>query len=499
MSLVQIILVGLYSFFLLFIFAYSLMQANLVVNYVRSRGWRKKRDLQELDLTADDLPMVTIQLPVYNELYVVERLIDSITEFKYPTDRFEIQVLDDSNDETVDIIAKKVAQVQQMGIDIQHVRRADRKGFKAGALAYGMTLAKGEFIAIFDADFVPKPEFLIRTLSYFQNKEVGVVQTRWEHINRDYSILTRMQAFGLDAHFSVEQGGRNAAGHFINFNGTAGIWRKTTIEDAGGWESDTLTEDLDLSYRAQMKGWQFIFLEGVGSPAELPAAMNALKTQQFRWTKGAAECAKKNLWSVITSKELSFSTKLHGTFHLMNSFLFICIISTALLSVPMLQIKASVAEFDEIFRYGAIFLFSTLLLSIFYWFGTLNEDDNTSISFLKFLVKFPIFLSISMGLSLHNAIAVMEGYIGRKTPFIRTPKFNIQKNSDTWRKNKYLTSSINLMSVLEAILALYFLGAVVFGIWIGDWGLLPFHIMLFGGFTTVSLYSFNHSRNLAGA
>ncbi|MCL4130542.1 UNVERIFIED_CONTAM: hypothetical protein GTU68_034570 [Idotea baltica] len=283
--------------------------------------------------------MVTIQLPVFNELYVVERLIDTVVLIDYPLGKMEIQVLDDSTDESFDIAATKVAEWKAKGVNIKHVKRPERIGFKAGALAYGLELAEGEFTAIFDADFVPDPTFLQRTLPQFKDDKVGVVQTRWEHLNEDYSLLTRLQAFGLNAHFSIEQGGRNASSHFINFNGTAGVWRNTCIAEAGGWESDTLTEDLDLSYRAQLKGWKFVYKEKIGSPAELPAAMTALKNQQYRWTKGAAECAVKNLPRVFANKEMTFGSKIHALFHLLSSFVFVCVIATAVLSVPLLFVK----------------------------------------------------------------------------------------------------------------------------------------------------------------
>lgn len=247
---------------------------------------KRKSSIQHPPLSFE-FPLVTVQLPIYNELYVVERLIDAVCLFEYPKNRLEIQVLDDSTDETVSIIAQKVRLYKAQGFDIQHIRRSSRDGFKAGALAYGLTAAKGEFIAIFDADFIPHPDFLTTTIPHFENATVGVVQTRWVHLNESYSLITQLQAFGLDGHFIVEQGGRNAAGHFINFNGTAGVWRKSCILDAGGWSAQTLTEDLDLSYRAQLRGWQFVYLENVETPAELPATMPALKSQQYRWMKGA--------------------------------------------------------------------------------------------------------------------------------------------------------------------------------------------------------------------
>ncbi len=486
----------LYGIALLFIFFYSLIQINLVYNYVRRRK-RRKAMAQWSEMHDADLPMVTVQLPVYNELYVVQRLIDSVAEFDYPVDKLEIQVLDDSDDETVDVIAEKVAEWKAKGRDIVHFRRPVRQGFKAGALAEGLVESKGEFVAVFDADFLPKKEFLRMTVPYFQDEKVGVVQTKWEHINRSYSWLTRLQAFGLDAHFSIEQTGRNVSGHFINFNGTAGIWRKSCINDAGGWQSDTLTEDLDLSYRAQLRGWQFHYLEEFGSPAELPAAMNALKTQQFRWTKGAAECTRKNLMKVLRAGHLNWSTKLHAIFHLMNSAVFLSILMITLLSVPVIVLKNQHTEYESLFNYAGFFLISLVFLAFFYFTSIRNQEDDRSFfgALGAFLVEFPLFLSVSMGLSLHNAIAVIEGYIGRKTPFIRTPKFNITDRDDKWQNNKYLVSSVSMLTIFEALFTLYAALGIFFAFKYNDFGLLPYHVMLLFGFGYVTISSVVHSRS----
>jgi len=322
-----------------------------------------------------------------------------------------------------------------------------------------------------------------------------MVQSRWEHLNREYSILTRLQAFALDAHFTVEQGGRNAGNHFINFNGTAGIWRVKTIRDAGGWSADTLTEDLDLSYRAQLKGWKFVFLESLGSPAELPAAMNALKTQQYRWNKGAAECARKNLGKVLRSKSVSGGTKIHAFFHLMNSGVFVAILGCAILSIPVLYFKNTQSGLSYLFAFGALLLLSLLILGLYY-FASMKKRGNLLQNIIRFVFWFPFFLSVSMGMSLHNALAVLAGYAGRKTPFIRTPKQGLITGKDVWRGKKYLSSVINPMTILEGLLALYFAG----GIWLQwhyrDFGLLPLHLMLLIGFGLVFYWSVKHS--LAG-
>lgn len=372
-----------------------------------------------------------MQLPVFNELYVVERLIDSITNLDYPRDRFEIQVLDDSTDETSELINSKITHLKSRGFDASHIKRENRTEYKAGALANGLTSARGQFIAIFDADFLPAPDFLVKTIPHFQDARVGAVQTRWEHINENYSTLTQLQAFGLDAHFSIEQKGRDSGGCLINFNGTAGVFRKQCILDAGNWQQDTLTEDLDLSYRAQLKGWKFKYLETVGTPAELPVSMNALKTQQFRWTKGAAECSRKHLISVFRSKELSILSKIHALFHLTNGIVFPCILLSSVLSVPLFLIKQIYPAYSSIFLYASFSLISLFLLSLFYWVSAIHAQNN--ISFISFLKRFLMFLSFSMGFSLHNSVAVIDGYLGKKLPFIRTPKFNINSSKDRWR------------------------------------------------------------------
>jgi len=485
-----VIVLVLYMLALLFIFLYSVTQAHLVVRYLKAQ---KKIQPRQLPFNEKFLPHVTVQLPVYNEMYVVERLIDTVCSFDYPLDKLEVQVLDDSTDLSIEIIAKRVQLWKEKGVDIVQVRRTDRKGYKAGALEEALETAKGEFIAIFDADFVPLKDFLKNTIPHFSEKNVGMVQTRWAHINKHYSLLTKLQAFGLDAHFSVEQVGRNSGNCFINFNGTAGVWRKSCIIDAGNWQPDTLTEDLDLSYRAQLKDWKFVYLEDVESPAELPPVMSALKTQQYRWTKGGAEVARKQLGNLLRSDK-SFVIKWHGVFHLLNSGVFVSVITCAILSVPLLFIKQYFPEFKHLFFLASFFLLGFLILAILYWVSTSQKSENKLKSRLYFIRTFPLFLSVMMGLSLHNAVAVLEGYFGKKTPFIRTPKFNIINNNDSWESNKYITSQINPLTVTEGILSLYFLFAVIVAFQIGDYALLPFHIILTFGFATVCYYSVSQSK-----
>lgn len=485
----RLILLLIFAGSICFIFIYSLIQLNLIFNYL---NFRKKKESEPQKLTDKDLPVITVQLPLYNELYVVDRLLDCICAFDYPKDKLEIQVLDDSDDESVDIVARKVHYYQLQGIDIKHIRRPERVGFKAGALQYGTKICTGEFIAIFDADFLPEADFLRRSVPYFKDKKVGVVQSKWEYINADYSFLTRIQAFGLNAHFSVEQVGRNAGDHFINFNGTAGIWRKTCIADAGGWQSDTLTEDLDLSYRAQLKGWRFKFVEQIESPSELPVEINALKAQQYRWTKGAAECVGKNLRKVLFAKNIKFSTKLHATFHLMNSSVFVFILILSLLAMPVISIKPELDQYRTIYKFSSFFMSSWFILAAFYWISHAYGKTNKGKLFLSFLWQFPLFLSISMGLALHNSIAVIEGWVGRKTPFVRTPKFNINNKAESWEENKYNVRKIGFLTYVEGAMLIYFIFTLNKCFNYNDYGMMPMVVFLIIGYGVVFFNSIFH-------
>jgi cellulose synthase/poly-beta-1,6-N-acetylglucosamine synthase-like glycosyltransferase len=463
------------------IFFYSLAQLNLLVNYLGHKKINSEAPKFNL-LDPKEIPFVTIQLPIYNEEYVVQRLLDNIAKIEYPKSKLEIQVLDDSTDDSVLETADRIKELQEMGLDIQHIRRENREGFKAGALKEGLTSAKGDFIAIFDADFLPDPDWLKKTVIYFKDQEIGVVQTRWGHINRDYSTLTRIQAFALDAHFTLEQVGRNSKGHFINFNGTAGIWRKECILDAGNWEGDTLTEDLDLSYRAQLKNWKFKYLEDVETPAELPVVISAARSQQFRWNKGGAENFRKTVWSVITAKNISFKTKFHGVMHLLNSSMFLCVFLVAVLSIPMLYIKNLFGHLGWIFEVTGFFIVSTVILFICYWFTYKSVQESSFDKFVDYIKLFFTFFSVVLGFSLHNTMAVIEGHMGKRSEFVRTPKFNINNLTDSWKGNKYLAKKLSPNMILEFGLMLYFLFGMYSAIPLNDYGLFPFHFMLFLGF-----------------
>jgi len=470
-----------YSISLLLIFFYSLAQLNLLVNYLGQK--RQNQTAPKFNLMdPKEIPMVTIQLPVYNEEYVMDRLLENIAKIEYPKSKLEIQVLDDSTDDTVINTEASIRKLQEVGLDIQHIRRTDRSGFKAGALKEGLISAKGEFIAIFDADFLPAPDWLKKTVIYFKDEEIGVVQTRWGHLNRDYSTLTKIQAFALDAHFTLEQVGRNSKGHFINFNGTAGIWRKECILDAGNWEGDTLTEDLDLSYRAQLKNWKFKYLEDVETPAELPVVISAARSQQFRWNKGGAENFRKTVMSVITAKNIPFRTKFHGVMHLLNSSMFLCVFLVALLSIPSLYIKNTYGHLDWVFSLLSLFTISTIILFVCYWFTYKSIQGSGFNNFVEYIKIFFTFFSVALGFSLHNSIAVLEGHMGKRSEFVRTPKFNINNITESWKGNKYLAKKLSPNMILEFGLMVYFLFGMYSAIPLNDFGLFPFHFMLFLGF-----------------
>ena len=490
--ILETIIIVIYSIALLLIFMYSLAQLNLLFNYLKAKkikGTSEKFDFSN----PNEIPFVTIQLPVYNELYVMDRLLSNIAKIEYPKDKLEIQVLDDSTDESFASTKQQILELQKTGLDIQHISRQNRVGFKAGALKEGLITAKGEFIAIFDADFLPQKNWLLQTIPYFKNSEIGVVQTRWGHLNRSYSLLTRVQAFALDAHFTLEQVGRNSKGHFINFNGTAGVWRKECIIDSGNWEGDTLTEDLDLSYRAQLRNWKFKYLEEVETPAELPIVLSAARSQQFRWNKGGAENFQKMLWKVLKNKNTSSKTKIHGLLHLLNSTMFLSILIVAILSIPMLYIKNEYDHLEYYFFAMSFFVISTFIFFICYWFTYKSVYGGGFKQFIKYIGMFFLFFSVAMGFSLHNSIAVIEGHIGKKSDFIRTPKFNINSLKENWKDNKYISKNISPNVIIEGLLAIYFAfgmySAFIIGDQGGDFGLFPFHFMLFIGFSFVFFQS----------
>ena len=456
----------------------------MIYYYLKNRR-RGDDSVQEIT----DYPVVTVQLPIYNERYVVERLIDAAVGMVYPKDKLEIQVLDDSTDQTVEIVARSVETYRQQGFDIKQVCRANRQGFKAGALREGLETARGEYIAIFDADFVPRPDFLLKTVPHLvSDPSLGMVQTRWEHINSDYSLLTRTQAMALDGHFVIEQAVRNKVGLFINFNGTAGVWRRSCIEDAGNWQADTLTEDLDLSYRAQLRGWKFKYLNNVTSPAELPSEINALKSQQFRWTKGAIETARKIL-PVVWKSSLPTRVKIHATFHLTNNLVFPFIVLAGILNVPLVFIKQS-GMYDSYFMFMSVFIFAFMGSFFFYLFS----QRDVYADWRRRIFLFPIFMAGSMGFAVNNTRAVVEGLLRRKSEFIRTPKYSIRQRKDSWTDKQYVPLKISPTVVVEAVLAVYCLFGVVSSVYLLELAAVPFQLLFFLGFGMVAVMSIKHAR-----
>lgn len=436
-----------------------------------------------------DLPKVCIQLPIFNEALVVDRLIDAVCKINYPRDKIEIQVLDDSTDETQDVLKKIVEEKKKQGFNITYYHRDNRQGFKAGALKEGLEKTDAEFIAIFDADFIPNPEFLNRTIHYFADPKVGMVQTRWEHMNAEYSILTRAQALALDGHFVMEQQVRNKAGFFINFNGTAGIWRKRCILDAGNWQPDTLTEDLDLSYRAQLKGWKFIFLNDFTSPSELPIEINALKNQQFRWTKGAIETAKKILPLVWKSK-VPLKIKLYSTFHLTMNIVFPLIVIAGLLNVPLVYVK-NTGNYDEYFAFMSIFTLAFISSFLMYMYSQKDVYPDWK----RRIYLFPVFMAGSMGFALNNTRAVLEGLINKKSEFVRTPKFRIESNLNNPhpKRKKYAVTKISPMILLELIFALWALFGIGLASFYSEIAAIPFLSMYFLGYGVIAVMSIKHA------
>ncbi len=477
------IILFIYIFSLTVLFIFGSHGFIMIYYYLKYRS-RKSQAVSEITT----YPVVTVQLPVYNELYVVGRLIDASCTMVYPKEKLEIQLLDDSTDQTVEVVAKYVEKYKRQGFDIKHIRRGNRVGYKAGALKEGLAVARGEYVAIFDADFVPRPDFLLKTIPHFMtDPNVGMVQTRWEHLNSEYSLLTRTQAMALDGHFVIEQSVRNKVGFFINFNGTAGVWRKSCIEDAGNWQADTLTEDLDLSYRAQLRGWKFKYLNNVTSPAELPSEINALKSQQFRWTKGAIETARKIL-PIVWRAKLPLGIKIHATFHLTNNLVFPFIVIAGILNVPLVFIKHA-GLYDSYFTFMSVFVFAFLGSFFFYLFS----QKDVYADWRRRLFLFPLFMAGSMGFAVNNSRAVLEGLFKKKSEFVRTPKYSIRDKKDSWTDKKYVPMKISSTVVIEIVLAIYCLFGVASSLYFLEIAAVPFQLLFFLGFTFVSVMSLKHA------
>jgi len=458
--------------------AYGIHRYFIIYLFLKNR----KREVTPV-ARFEQLPKVTMQLPIFNELYVVERLLRSVSELDYPRDRLQIQVLDDSTDDTRALTATCVTALRDRGFDVQLIHRVDRTGFKAGALAVGLESADGEFVCILDADFVPPPDLLQRTIHFFTDPKIGMIQTRWGHLNRAYSMLTRVQAMFLDGHLLLEQTARSRSGRFFNFNGTAGLWRKACIEQSGGWQHDTLCEDLDLSYRAQLAGWRFIFLPDVVTPAELPVDMNGFKSQQHRWTKGSIQTCKKLLPSIWRSK-LPFFIKLEATGHLMSNFAYLLLACLCVLLHP--SVGGPQAGWLRMLLLDVpIFLAASVSVAVFYICAQRFLHPRT---WLKEILLLPCLLALGIGLSLNNARAVVEALVNHKSDFTRTPKYGIDHRSQPWRAFKYRPLK-STWPFLEMGFAIYFSYFLYFAIAHQQFFSVPFLLMFQGGFLYVSLCS----------
>jgi cellulose synthase/poly-beta-1,6-N-acetylglucosamine synthase-like glycosyltransferase len=426
-----------------------------------------------------ELPLVTVQLPVFNEMHVVDRLLDSVAKLDYPQDKLQIQVLDDSTDETTEICRLGVERLRAQGFDAELIHRTDRTGFKAGALEHGTRFAKGEYLFILDADFVPHADVLQKTIHYFTDDKIGLIQTRWGHLNRTFNVLTRIQAMFLDGHLELEQTARNRSGRFFTFNGTAGIWRKSCIADAGGWEHDTLTEDMDLSYRAQLKGWRFIFLNDVETPAELPVDMDGFKSQQHRWTKGSIQVCKKVLPAIWKAK-VPLYVKMEATAHLTSNFAYLMLICLCFLIYPNQHTRQNLGEIGYYLVNGTIFFFASVSVIVFYVTAQKALRPKT---WWKELPYLPLLLALGIGMSINNAKAVIEAIFNHQSAFVRTPKYGIdQKPKADWKKSSYKAMK-TLTPVVELLFGFFFLFVVVEAAMQGRWSsailLLPFPIGFF--------------------
>jgi cellulose synthase/poly-beta-1,6-N-acetylglucosamine synthase-like glycosyltransferase len=474
----ETLILAAYFFVLIVLASYGWHRYYLVYLYMRNRNNGAKPGAP-----LDPLPVVTIQLPLYNEMYVADRLIESVCRMAYPREKLEIQVLDDSTDETRGIAELAVRRFAAEGVDIKYLHRTDRRGFKAGALEEGLKTARGEFVAIFDADFIPKPDFLTQLMPYFADQKVAMVQARWGHINQDYSLLTKIQSILLDGHFVLEHGGRNRSGRFFNFNGTAGIWRRVAIADGGGWQHDTLTEDLDLSYRTQLRGWKFVFVPDVIAPAEVPVEMNAFKSQQFRWAKGSIQTCRKLLPRILRA-DVPLGVKAEAFFHLTANFNypFMCVLSV--LMFPAMVIRYNMGWYEMLLIDVPLFFAATFSVCNFYMVcqREIHSDWRTRIKYLPFL------MSIGIGLSINNTRAVIEAMFNKQSEFTRTPKYHIERSTDEWVGKKY-RQSVAVQPLIELALGLYFTSTVFYAIANQIYGTVPFLVLFQIGFLYTGLMS----------
>ena len=483
MTLIEWLWLGMYFAVLLVLSIYGSHRYVMAYLYYRHRNNRPVAPAR-----FAELPRVTVQLPVFNEMYVVERLIDAVCKIEYPREKFEVQVLDDSIDETQGIARACVERWKAHGVDVVYLHRENRQGFKAGALQEGLKVAKGELVAVFDADFVPGPDFLARTVHFFSAPRVGMVQMRWEHLNREYSALTQAQAVFLDGHFVIEHTARNRSGRFFNFNGTAGIWRRDTIGDAGGWQHDTLTEDLDLSYRAQLKGWQFVYLPEHSAPAEVPVEMNAFKTQQHRWAKGSVQTAMKLLPRILKS-DLPWRVKSEAFFHLTANFAYLLMVLLTIL-MPVCMVIRFKHGWYEVMMLDLPFFWSATMSVISFYVVSQREVGRTRWQRVKYL---PFIMALGIGLCVNQARAVLEALLGYETGFARTPKHGIRSGDKSWAKMRY-RGILSFQPILELGLGAYLTFSIYFAIDKGIYFSLPFLFLFQWGFFYVGGMSLVQGR-----
>jgi cellulose synthase/poly-beta-1,6-N-acetylglucosamine synthase-like glycosyltransferase len=484
MTLAESFILASYFFVLVILAVYGWHRYYVVYLYMKH-----KHEVPVPKAHFDDLPVVTIQLPLFNEMYVVDRLVDAVAAIDYPREKLEIQVLDDSTDETCAIAENAVRRHAAEGLDIKYIHRTDRSGYKAGALDAAMKVARGNFIAIFDADFIPRPDFLRATVHHFTDDKVAMVQTRWGHLNEDYSLLTKIQAILLDAHFVLEHGSRNRGGCFFNFNGTAGIWRREAIVDGGGWQHDTLTEDLDLSYRTQLKGWQFVFLPGHVAPAELPVEMNAFKSQQHRWAKGSIQTFLKLMPRILQSDQ-PFKVKAEAFFHLSANFNYPLMCVLSVLMAPSMVIRYNMGWYEMLLIDIPLFFAATASVANFYMVCQRELYPRTWTERLKYL---PFLMSIGIGLAVNNTRAVIEALMHKQSEFARTPKYRIEGGgngpaSGEWMAKKY-RQAVLVQPLVELALGLYFTATLVYALANGIYGTVPFLMLFQVGFLYTGLLS----------
>ncbi|MBZ5584145.1 MAG: glycosyltransferase [Acidobacteriia bacterium] len=425
----------------------------------------------------EQLPPVTIQLPLYNERYVVERLIEEVVKIEYPRERLQIQVLDDSTDDTGPFAEALVERYRLLGYPIEYHHRSNRHGFKAGALQEGLQTAIGEFVAIFDADFCPPADFLQRTVHFFADPAIGVVQTRWSYLNRDYNFLTEVEAMLLDGHFILEHGARSRAGYFFNFNGTAGILRKAMIDDAGGWQHDTLTEDSDLSYRAQLKGWRFVYLPGLDCPSELPVEMHGFQVQQSRWAKGLTQVARKLLPRILKA-DLPARVKAEAFMHLTPNISYPLMIVVSALMLPVMIVRFYMGIWQMVFLDLPLIAASFWSISLFY---VVAQRELYPRNWKRSILMLPMLIAVGVGLTIINTRAVLEALFGIQTAFARTPKFALAGRPVNLETRKYRSHS-GWLPYAEVAVGCYFVGMIVFAIQTYNYFAIPFLLLFVLGY-----------------